>query len=77
MLKIQISSFFQESDEESGECVLKGKSTSLSAFFRVARNLMSMVFKTGEPEVNDVEEEYWRLVLERDVHMQVGSYDLI
>ena len=31
---------------------------------------MSMVFKTGEPEVNDVEEEYWRLVLERDVHMQ-------
>ena len=51
--------------------MLKGKSTSLSAFFRVARNLMSMVFKTGEPEVLDVEEEYWRLVLERDVHMQV------
>ncbi len=62
---------FQESDDEAGECVLKGKSTSLSAFFRVARNLMSMVFKNGEPEVGDVEEEFWRLVLERDVHMQV------
>jgi hypothetical protein len=32
---------------------------------------MSMVFKNGEPEVGDVEEEFWRLVLERDVHMQV------
>ena len=47
----------QESDDDAGECVLKGKSTSLSQFFRVARNLMSMVFKNGEPEVGDVEEE--------------------
>jgi protein Jumonji len=51
--------------------VLKGKSTSLSQFFRVARNLMSMVFKNGEPEVGDVEEEYWKLVIDRDAHMQV------
>ena len=36
--------FFQEEDEDD-ECVLKGKSTSLSAFFRVARNMMSMIFK--------------------------------
>ena len=33
---------------------------------------MSMVFKTTpEPEVLEVEEEFWRLVIERDVHMQV------
>jgi hypothetical protein len=63
---------FQDSEDESGECVLKGKSTSLSQFFRVARNLMSMVFKNEEPEVGDVEAEFWRLVIDRDTHMQVS-----
>ena len=32
-------------EEEDDECVLKGKSTSLSAFFRVAKNWMTTVFK--------------------------------
>merc|ERR1711981_439507 len=32
-------------DEDDDECTLKGKSTSLAAFFRVARNLMSMLFR--------------------------------
>ena len=63
----------QESEDEAGECVLKGKSTSLSQFFRVARNLMSLVFKNEEPEVGDVEAEFWRLVIDRDTHMQVRS----
>ena len=64
-------------DDEDYECVLKGKSTSLSQFFRVARNLMTMLFKTSEPDPREVEEEYWRLVLERDCHIQVqqGSID--
>lgn len=79
-----------EEDDEDDECVLKGKSTSLSAFFRVARNLMSMVFKDKfaasnpgapgsdyQPDLQDVEEEYWRLVQDRDCHIQVqqGSID--
>ena len=70
----------EEEDDEDDECVLKGKSTSLSAYFRVARNMMSMVFKdkfeggnlvNEQPELRDVEDEYWRLVQERDCHMQV------
>ena len=78
----------EDEDDEDDECVLKGKSTSLSQFFRVARNLMSMVFKdkagatvtaTGDvqPDLRDVEEEYWRLVQDRDCHVQVqqGSID--
>ena len=77
-----------EEEEEDDECVLKGKSTSLQAFFRVARNLMSMMFKdklTGTPNENpeqqpdftEVEEEYWKLVQDRDSHIQVqqGSID--
>merc|ERR1712029_386810 len=76
----------EEEDDEDDECVLKGKSTSLSAYFRVARNMMSMVFKDKfeanpggdqQPELRDVEDEFWRLVQERDCHMQVqqGSID--
>ena len=63
-----------EDDEECFECVVKGKSTSLSAFFRVARNLISMIFKTTEPEPREVEEEFWRIILERDCHVQVCSH---
>ena len=71
----------EEEDDEDDECVLKGKSTSLSAYFRVARNMMSMVFKdkfegnlvNEQPELRDVEDEYWRLVQERDCHMQVSD----
>ena len=90
-------------DEDDDECTLKGKSTSLAAFFRVARNLMSIIFKNHNnpvgantsgvlsgssnaanvvvdeepPHVNEIEEEFWRLVMERDAHVQVqqGSID--
>merc|ERR1712223_290147 len=90
-------------DEDDDECTLKGKSTSLAAFFRVARNLMSIIFKNRNnpagpnvagglagssnagvvvvdeepPHVNEIEEEFWRLVMERDAHAQVqqGSID--
>ena len=90
-------------DEDDDECTLKGKSTSLAAFFRVARNLMAFIFKNPNnpvgpnlgagiggasnvpgvvvdeepPHVNEIEEEFWRLVMERDSHVQVqqGSID--
>ena len=90
-------------DEDDDECTLKGKSTSLAAFFRVARNLMSMLFRNPSslvgggvvgglsgasttanvvvdeepPNVNEIEEQFWRLVMERDAHVQVqqGSID--
>merc|ERR1711981_595410 len=89
-------------DEDDDECTLKGKSTSLAAFFRVARNLMSMIFRNPNntvgtnvagghsgpinsgvvldeepPHINEIEEEFWRLVMERDSHVQVqqGSID--
>jgi protein Jumonji len=35
----------EDEDEDEGECVVKGKSTSLSAFYRVARNMMAMAFR--------------------------------
>merc|ERR1719361_1755004 len=35
----------EDEDEDDDECTLKGKSTSLAAFFRVARNLMAFIFK--------------------------------
>ena len=103
-----------DDEEEDGECVLKGKSTSLAQFFRVARNLMAMMFKNnpnhnpnapsasaliqgtagGAPfaaasfkeqelfdefsvEVQEIEEEFWRTVLDRDAHVQVNSQILI
>ena len=62
----------EDDDDEDFECVVKGKSTSLSQFYRVARNLVTMVFKQPEPDPREVEEEYWRLVIERDAHVQVG-----
>ncbi|TRY61383.1 hypothetical protein TCAL_01483 [Tigriopus californicus] len=67
----------EESEDEDEECVVKGKSTSLGQFFRVARNVLSLIFKQPEPEPREVEEDYWRIVIDRDGHVQVhqGSID--
>lgn len=67
----------EESEDEDQECVVKGKSTSLGQFFRVARNVLSLIFKQPEPEPREVEEDYWRIVIDRDGHVQVhqGSID--
>ena len=107
----------EEEDEDDSECVLKGKSTSLAQFYRVARNLMAIWFKNNpnhnpnapDPkaliqgaatlggqfglgmggqqntsmkeqelfddfsvEVQEIEEEFWRMVLDRDAHVQVN-----
>ncbi|XP_069074885.1 protein Jumonji isoform X2 [Pleurodeles waltl] len=52
------------------KCVYKGKSVSLTTFYRTARNIMNMCF-TKEPSVSEIEEEYWRLVEEKDCHVAV------
>ncbi|XP_068616223.1 protein Jumonji-like, partial [Brachionichthys hirsutus] len=52
------------------KCINKGKSVSLTNFFRIARNTMTMCF-TKEPGAAEVEQEYWRLVEQRDCHVAV------
>nr|XP_040045263.1 protein Jumonji [Gasterosteus aculeatus aculeatus] len=52
------------------KCINKGKSVSLTNFFRIARNTMTMCFNK-EPGAADVEEEYWRIVEQRDSHVAV------
>jgi len=67
----------EEEEDEDQEAVVKGKSTSLTAFYRLARNLMSTIFRNEEPPHHSVEDEYWKIVADKDVHMQVcqGSID--
>lgn len=67
-----------EDDDESGdtgsmECIVKGKSMALSAFFRVARNTMALWFRNTEPATCEVETEFWRHVAVRDSHVCVHS----
>lgn len=66
-----------EEDDASMECMVKGKSMALSQFYRVARNMLTLWFKTNEPPVSDIEAEYWRHVAVRDSHVCVhyGSID--
>ncbi|XP_075962634.1 protein Jumonji isoform X3 [Anarhichas minor] len=66
----------QQQEEDRGvlsdqhKCINKGKSVSLTNFFRIARNTMTMCFNK-EPGAADVEEEYWRIVEQRDSHVAV------
>lgn len=67
-----------DDDDESGdsgsmECIVKGKSMALSAFFRVARNTMALWFRNTEPTTSEVEAEFWRHVAVRDSHVCVHS----
>lgn len=67
-----------EDDNDSMECMVKGRSMSLSQFFRVARNTMALIFKnTAEPTTNEIEVEYWHHVAVRSSHVCVhyGSID--
>lgn len=68
----------EESDEDEDnlmECIVKGRSMALSAFFRVARNTMQLWFKSSEPPPPpaEVESEFWRHVAVRDSHVCVHS----
>ena len=66
-----------EEEDEDQEAVVKGKSTSLTQFYRVAKNLMSSIFRSEDPPHHIVEDEYWKIVADKDVHLQVcqGSID--
>ncbi|KAG5265195.1 hypothetical protein AALO_G00262410 [Alosa alosa] len=55
---------------EQHKCVYKGKSVSLTTFYRIARNTMNMCFNK-EPAASEVEQEYWRIVEQRDCHVAV------
>lgn len=62
-----------ESDDEVEECIMKGRNMALNAFYRIARNTMSMWFKTAEPSVQDIEQEFWKHVVHRENHICVHS----
>ncbi|XP_061109747.1 protein Jumonji isoform X1 [Conger conger] len=52
------------------KCIYKGRSVSLTTFFRTARNTMNMCFNK-EPSATEVEQEYWRVVEQKDCHVAV------
>ncbi|XP_016138947.1 protein Jumonji-like isoform X1 [Sinocyclocheilus grahami] len=55
---------------EHHKCIYRGKSFSLTTFYRAARNTMNMCF-SKEPDTAEVEREYWRLVAEKECHVAV------
>ncbi|KAJ8790540.1 hypothetical protein J1605_004513 [Eschrichtius robustus] len=65
-----------EEEEDKGilsdfhKCIYKGRSVSLTTFYRTARNIMNMCF-SKEPAPAEIEQEYWRLVEEKDCHVAV------
>ncbi|KAG5677278.1 hypothetical protein PVAND_007048 [Polypedilum vanderplanki] len=67
----------EEDDNSSMECMVKGRSMALSQFYRIARNMVTLWFKTPEPTNAEIETEYWRHVAVRDSHVCVhyGSID--
>ncbi|KAI7799134.1 putative protein Jumonji [Triplophysa rosa] len=52
------------------KCIYKGRSVSLTTFYRIARNSMLMCFNK-EPGAAEVEQDYWRTVEQRDCHVAV------
>ncbi|XP_044282223.1 protein Jumonji isoform X2 [Varanus komodoensis] len=66
----------EEVDEKGGvlsdlhKCTYKGRSVSLTTFYRTARNIMNMCF-SKEPTAAEIEQEYWRLVEQKDCHVAV------
>lgn len=66
----------REEEEDKGvlsdfhKCIYKGRSVSLTTFYRTARNIMNMCF-SKEPAPAEIEQEYWRLVEEKDCHVAV------
>ncbi|KAI4471896.1 lysine-specific demethylase [Holotrichia oblita] len=62
-----------DSDNESEECIVKGRNVALNAFYRIARNTMSMWFKTIEPSAEEVEQEFWKHVTLKNNHICVHS----
>ncbi|KAG8224132.1 hypothetical protein J437_LFUL001826, partial [Ladona fulva] len=59
--------------DEFDECIVKGRSMALNAFYRIARNTMATWFRQPEPSAGEVETEYWRHVTTRTNHVCVHS----
>uniref|UniRef100_A0A4W4F2E4 Protein Jumonji n=1 Tax=Electrophorus electricus TaxID=8005 RepID=A0A4W4F2E4_ELEEL len=59
-----------EGHGDQHKCIYKGRSVSLTTFYRIARNTMMMCFNK-EPGASEVEQEYWRIVEQRDCHVAV------
>ncbi|CAN0337362.1 unnamed protein product [Lampetra planeri] len=59
------------SEHRSPSVLLQGKSVTLTAFYRMARNTVAMCFSTEEPAACEVEQRFWQLVEERDAHVAV------
>lgn len=57
-------------DDGPNKCIAKGKSTSVNAFQRVARNIQSMWFRE-DPTPEQVESEYWKIVQDASSHVTV------
>lgn len=62
----------EEEEEINNDCVTKGRSMSLSSFYRVARNTMAMWYK-NEPSPEEIEHEFWKIVTERTRHLVVHA----
>ncbi|XP_021932109.1 uncharacterized protein LOC110835814 isoform X2 [Zootermopsis nevadensis] len=62
-----------DTSDESEECIVKGRNMPLNAFYRIARNTMSMWFRQAEPPASEVEQEFWRHVTLRQSHVCVHS----
>ncbi|KAI5729652.1 hypothetical protein M8J76_004967 [Diaphorina citri] len=67
-------------DDDLDECIVKGRSMPLSAFYRIARNTMAMYFKSdnpndpgSNPSPAEVESEFWNHVTNRMLHICVHS----
>ncbi|XP_068948541.1 protein Jumonji [Petaurus breviceps papuanus] len=66
----------EKEEEEKGvlndfhKCIYKGRSVSLTTFYRTARNIMNMCFGK-EPAAAEIEQEYWKLVEQKECHVAV------
>uniref|UniRef100_A0A8C2E213 Jumonji, AT rich interactive domain 2b n=1 Tax=Cyprinus carpio TaxID=7962 RepID=A0A8C2E213_CYPCA len=73
--KVDIDETEEEAEDEGvlsdqHKCIYKGRSVSLTTFYRIARNTMMMCFNK-EPGAAEVEQDYWRIVEQRDCHVAV------
>lgn len=72
--KADIKEAGEEEDEgvlsDQHKCIYKGRSVSLTTFYRIARNTMMMCF-SKEPVAAEVEQDFWQIVEQRDCHVAV------
>ncbi|XP_069365098.1 protein Jumonji [Maniola hyperantus] len=53
------------------ECVKPGRQMSLAAFRKVSKTALLMNFPNGEPTVDEIENVYWKMVLEATEHVSI------